>query len=363
MLSMRPGILKIAHIDTGRDYRGGQDLLLSLARGLKRAGHSQLIVCPASSPLARRAATEDQQVMPLAGAVELRRRLRDERFDIVHAHDSKAQTISYRASLGLPVRRVASRQVAFKPRHPMFHRWKYGHTCDAVIANSQAVRQVLIAAGVPESHIEVIAPGIEMPRDLPSPELRAMARQQWGYCSDHFVIGHAGAFTREKGQDLAIEAALLLAPRFPRARMLLAGDGPERSGLAARASDIVQLPGFLDDLDEFYAALDLFIMPSRSEGWGLTALRAMAFGLPVIASNVGGLPELVEHGKSGWLAPPDSSEALAKAIIEAASDPVRLCEFGRNARLRALQFSIERTVEQTERFYLRLLGSPSGLTT
>ncbi len=94
--------------------------------------------------------------------------------------------------------------------------------------------------------------------------------------------------------------------RLPRARMLLAGDGPERPKsrmveLARQASGMVQLPGFIEDLDEFYAALDLYIMPSRSEAWGLTALRAMAFGLPVIASNVGGLPELVEQRKTGWL--------------------------------------------------------------
>ncbi len=325
-------------------------------RGLKLRGHRQLIVCPPDSPLAKRAAAENQEVMPLASVGDVRRRLRNEKFDIVHAHDSKAQTISYRASLGLAVRRVASRQVAFRPRHPMFHRWKYGHTCDGVIANSQAVLQVLLAAGVPDQRIEVIAPGIEMPQNLPSPDMRAIARARWGYSSDHFVIGHAAAFTHEKGQDVAIEAALSLVPKFPCARMLLPGDGPQRSELTAQASGIVQLPGFIENLDEFYAALDLYIMPSRSEGWGLTALRAMAFGLPVVASNVGGLPELVEHEKSGWLVPPESPEALAAAILDAASDPERLCEFGRNARERAAQFSIERTVEQTESLYLRLLA-------
>jgi glycosyltransferase involved in cell wall biosynthesis len=142
--------------------------------------------------------------------------------------------------------------------------------------------------------------------------------------------------------------------------MLLIGDGPERSlpamvDLARQAAGIAQLPGFVDDLDEFYAALDLYIMPSRSEAWGLTALRAMSHGLPVIASDVGGLPEAIKQGKSGWLIPPESPEALASAIVDAASDPARLCEFGRNARDRAAQFSIERTVKRTEQFYLRLL--------
>jgi glycosyltransferase involved in cell wall biosynthesis len=361
--SEAPGILKIAHIDTGKDFRGGQDLLLSLARGLKQRGHRQVIVCPQSSPLAKRATAEDQEVMGLRlGSIRtLRERLRDQRFDIVHAHDGNAQNISFRASLGLPVRRVASRLVAFTPRHPLIHRLKYRFTCHGVIALSQSVRQVLIAAGVPDSHIEVIVPGIEMPQELPGPDVRAAARAHWGFSEREFVIGHAAAFTREKGQDVALQAALLLASRLPRARMLLVGDGPERSRppmveLARVASGIAQLPGFVDDLNQFYAALDLFIMPSRSEAWGLTALRAMAYGLPVIASNVGGLPEAIEHGKSGWLVPPESPEALAEAIVDAASDPARLCEFGRNARERAARFSMERTVERTEQFYLRLLA-------
>lgn len=355
------GILKIAHIDTGRDFRGGQDLLLSLARGLKQRGHRQVIICPPGSPLAKHASSEGLDVMPLGATGALRGRLREEQFDIVHAHDGKAQTLSFRASIGLPIRRIASRLVAFTPRHPLIHRWKYSRTSHGVIALSQSVRQVLIAAGVPDSHIEVIVPGIEMPSELPGADIRAAARARWGFSSDEFVIGHAAAFTHEKGQDVALQAALLLAPSLPRARMLLAGDGPERTNpeiaeLARQTSAIAQLPGFVDDLNQFYAALDLYIMPSRSEAWGLTALRAMAYGLPVIASNVGGLPEAIEHEKSGWLVPPESPEALAAAILDAASHPARLCQFGRNARERAAQFSIQRTVEKTEQFYLRLLA-------
>ena len=355
-------ILKIAHIDTGKDFRGGQDLLLSLGRGLKQRGHSQTVVCREGSLLAKRAMDGGLQTIPLGTIGELRRYLREGRFEIVHAHDGRAQTISFRASMGLPVIRVASRQVAFTPRHPLIHRWKYSLTCHGVTANSQFVRQVLMDAGVPETHIEVILPGIEIPKNLPDSAMRSQARARWGFTGDEFVIGHAAAFTREKGQDVALRAALQLASKLPRARMLLAGEGPDRSEpamieLARQASSIVQLPGFIEDLDEFYAALDLYIMPSRSEGWGLTALRAMAFGLPVIASKVGGLAEVVEHGKSGWLVAPESSEELAGSIVDAASDPARLAVFGRDARRRAEQFSIDETVQRTERLYMRLLAA------
>jgi glycosyltransferase involved in cell wall biosynthesis len=354
-------IFKIAHIDTGRDFRGGQQVLLSLARGLRVRGYSQLIVCWADSALAKRAATEDFELTRLGpGAItRLRRRLSSERFDVVHAHDARAQNISFLASAGLPPRRVASRQVAFPPRYPLIHRWKYTSTCHGIIANSESVRRVLIAGGIPAATIEVIPPGIQLSAELPTAALRAQARARWGFSDDDFVIGHAGAFTREKGQDTALEAARLLAPRLPNARMLLVGEGPERRN---QTEGIAILPGFLDDLSEFYAALDVFIMPSRSEGWGLTALEAMANGLAVIASDVDGLRELVEQNETGWLVPPDSPAALADAIEAAASDSKRLCEYSRNARERAAQFSIERTVELTERFYTRLLTASQTAT-
>jgi len=330
---------------------------LSLARGLRERGHRQLIACPAHSPLAQRASAEGFELARLGagGITSLRRRLSSERFDIVHAHDGRAQNIAVLASAGLPLRRVVSRQVAFSPRHPLIHRLKYAKTCHGIIANSEFVRRVLISSGVSGVDIEVIPPGIELPAELPSADLRARARARWGFAADDFVAGHAGAFTHEKGQDIALEAALLLAPKLPRFRLLLAGDGPERT--LNQTSGVAVLPGFLDDLTDFYAALDLFIMPSRSEGWGLTALRAMANGLAVIATNVGGLPELVENGKTGWLIPPDSPRALADAIDNAASDAARLAIQARNARERAAQFSIDRTVEQTERFYTRLLAA------
>jgi glycosyltransferase involved in cell wall biosynthesis len=95
-------------------------------------------------------------------------------------------------------------------------------------------------------------------------------------------------------------------------------------------------------------------MPSRAEGLGSAALVAMAQGVPVVASRVGGLPEVVEEGETGWLVPPGSPQALADAITHAASDPERLREMGNKARQRALQFSSTLMVELTEALYLRL---------
>ena len=362
--------LRVVHLDAGRTWRGGQEQLLSLARGLARRGHQQHLVCPSGSPLESRARAEGFPVIPLprlrpGDLLGLRRQLRALRAEVVHAHDARAQTLSWLATAGVKVCRVASRLVAFPPRHPAIHRFKYSRTCHGVIALSESVRQVLLAAGVPEVRIEVIPAGIEVPAEPPSPEMRRRARAAWSLAEEDFVAGHVGAFTAEKGQDVALDAAILLSRRLPRFRLVLAGEGPMRTAYSTAAKvrlagDTVRLPGFVADLEEFFATLDLLVMPSRSEAWGLVALHAMVRGLPVVASRVGGLEEIVEDGVTGWLVPPGSPEALADAIEAAAADPERLRRCGVNARARAGLFSAERTAERTEAFYLRCLKRPAG---
>jgi glycosyltransferase involved in cell wall biosynthesis len=224
---------------------------------------------------------------------------------------------------------------------------KYKWTCDGIIAVSEAVRRGLVASGVPASKIEVIHTGIETPRPAPRD------RPKFGASDGDFVIGHLGAFTKEKGQDVAVAAASLLRESFPRARFLLAGEGPLSGEIRKRAPENVHFPGFVADRAAFFAALDLFIMPSRSEAWGLAALEAMSYGVPVIASDVGGLPEIVEPENGGWLIPAGDPTALAETITGVASEPDRLREQGRKASSRARLFSVDQMVEQTEAFYKR----------
>jgi glycosyltransferase involved in cell wall biosynthesis len=325
-------------VDTEQTWRGGQEALLTLARGLRARGYRQTIACPASSILAERAKAAGFPIAKLG--------LRTA--DIVHAHSGRALTMAFWRTLGgafgSNVKRVVTRHVAFRPKNPWLHRLKYKWTCDGIIAVSDAVRRGLIECGVPAAKIEVIHTGVEI-SELPK-------RDRSG---TDFVIGHMGAFTEEKGQDIAIAAAALIHQSLPRAKMVLAGDGPLLGDFRRHAPDNVTFAGFVSDRAAFFAELDLFIMPSRSEAWGLAALEAMAYGVPVIASDVGGLPEIVEAGTGGWLVPAGDPTALARAITVAASDPDRLRAQGERAHERARLFSVDRMVEQTEAFYRRFV--------
>lgn len=255
--------------------------------------------------------------------------------DIVHAHSGQAHNMTVRATLGASITRVVTRHVAFTPRHPLVHRLKYTKTCDGIIAVSAAVRNVLTEAGIPADRIEVIHTGIELPEE-------PARRPHKG-----FAVGHMGAFTREKGQDIAIEAARLL----PDVHFVLAGEGPLLEELRRTAPANVEFPGFVRDLAEFFSRIELFIMPSRSEAWGLATLEAMAWGVPVIVSDIEGLAEIVT-AKCGVLVPPGNAEMLANAI--STIDRVGLDARREAARQRAAEFTVAKMAEETETFYRRL---------
>jgi glycosyltransferase involved in cell wall biosynthesis len=343
--------------------------LLLLARGL--GGHDQFIACPEGSPLAERGRRDGLRMVTFdlsAGWLPALRKLRHEMsrtgFQVLHAHDGRAQTLSALASLNLDARRVATRRVTFMPRgigtKIGLHRLQYGPTCDAIVAVSNYIRELLVRSGIAPAKIAVIHDGIELPAQLPGAAARARARARWGLDSAALVIGHLGAFTPEKGQDVLLEALLRLNARAPDgAQLLLAGEGPERgspsmTALLGKAEGHVRLAGWVEDLASFFAALDLYAMPSRAEGLGSSALLAMAHALPVVASRAGGLPEVVEEGRTGWLVAPDSPDDLTAAIADAGSDRARLRRFGEAARERSAAFSSDIMIRQTESLYLRL---------
>jgi glycosyltransferase involved in cell wall biosynthesis len=203
----------------------------------------------------------------------------------------------------------------------------------------------------------MIPTGVEL-NELPDESWRLEARRAWKLEPGDFAVGHLGAFTQEKGQDIAAQAFGLLEGRMANLRMILAGEGPMRRTLEASLPSNPRLifPGHIEDPSRLLAALDLFIMPSRSEAWGLAALEAMASGLPVIASNTGGLAEMIDAGQTGWLISQGDAHAWADAIREAAADREKLRAMGLLARSRAGRFSVEETARRTEEFYLRILN-------
>ena len=172
----------------------------------------------------------------------------------------------------------------------------------------------------------------------------------------------------EKGHDVLIDAAVEIIERFPDARFEIVGAGPERDALIARAAahgvaHAFTFAGHCEDVPARLADADIFVLPSRSESFPNAILEAMAAGLPIVASGVGGILELIDDGRTGWLVPPGEDEALASRVMHLMADPAESARLGAAARADAeARFSFDRMIAAFESIYLTELARRGVVT-
>jgi glycosyltransferase involved in cell wall biosynthesis len=231
---------------------------------------------------------------------------------------------------------------------------------DRLILNSQALRAEEEAAGFPPERIVVV------PNGVARRETTALDRTALGLPAGPLVLS-IGRLEERKGQGYLIEAWAAVHRREPSARLVLLGDGPTRPELERKArelglQDCVRLGGFQARVAEYLDAGDALVHPSLTEGMPNVVLEAMAAGKPVVATRVGGIPELVADGESGLLVAPRDPAALADALIRLIREPGLAAELGRNARCRARErFSVGAMVEATEAVYRSLLETRAAV--
>lgn len=239
---------------------------------------------------------------------------------------------------------------------------------DHVLVNATAVRDVLVAQGYDAAHISVIPNGIDMARFQDCTRARAL-RVELGLPQDAPVVAVFSRLNRLKGIEYFLEAAAALIQRFPAVRFLIVGDSISqtyRDELEARAAALglggrVTFTGFRSDVPELLSEVCVSVLPSLSEGLSNVVLEAMAAGVPIVATRVGGTPEMVEDGVTGVLVPVRDSGALAHAIAELLADPARRSAMGAAAQREVKErFSLQATVKSTELLYERLLQATRG---
>lgn len=249
------------------------------------------------------------------------------------------------ALASIPVRLGSRRGFVEPPGLQRVQRAAYG-AAHRVVANSQAAADRLRTEGVADEKIIVIPNGID-PAVFPPRRYSAHPRR----------IAVVACLREEKRIDVLIAAAPRILTRYPDAEIVIAGDGTCRDALVAQArelgvSDRVTFLGHRDDVPEVLAGADIFVLPSRSEAFPNSIMEAMASGLPVVASAVGGIPELVVDGRTGRLVPPGKPEALADALLGLLGHPERAADYGRASR-QAIErtYSYDRMVAQFEELY------------
>ena len=347
---------------TGNAIVGGMEsAVLRLAENLPARSFRLTALCPFESAFTAALRRRDVavHVAPISEtlrwhAVQFAAQLVRERdIDVVHTHMPAAHAIGALAARITRTPILATiHAMHLSMRDLEVHRLARTHLCVV----SEAARAHALSVGVDPAHLAMIRNGVDGKRFTP--------REMYTRDGDA-VVGYVGRLSPEKNPALFLKTAALVLARLPRTRFVVIGDGPLRGELEAlavrlRIRHAVAFEGECDDMPACYRGLDMLLLTSWHEGTPLAVLEAMACGLPVVATDVGGVAEIVVSGATGWLAAPDDDAALAERTITLLQSRVVMRGFGEAARTRALTtFSLDEQVRRTGAL-LRALAQADG---
>ncbi len=392
--------MKIVRVIARLNVGGPARHVVLLDRGLRARGHETLLVhgtvgddeaslehlaVEAGVPT-RRIADLGRRVSPLSDAralVRLVRTIFREQPDVVHTHTAKAGTLGRIAAAAFNATRGRGRRLVvvhtfhghvlegyFSPAVNRFVRAAerlLARTTDRIVTISPSQRDEIVGRfGVGRPGATVVVPlGLDLQGLVDGAGARSL-RAELGIDEHSVVFGFLGRLVPIKDVPTLVLAFSRLLETIPDAWLLIAGDGPVRPGLealiAARVpGGRVRLLGWREDLVDLYATLDVCVLSSRNEGTPVAIIEAMAAGRPVIATRVGGVPDVVDDGETGLLVAPGDAEGLAAAMARLAADPAARCRMGGLGRQRAAAaFGHERLVDDIERLYAGALADKRG---
>ncbi|TML83491.1 MAG: glycosyltransferase family 4 protein [Actinobacteria bacterium] len=377
-LNMGGPALHVAYLSEGLRERGYDTTLV--AGTLARGEDSMSFVAEELGVRVERVPELSREISPLRdlrAILRLAQLIRRERPKILHTHTAKAGAVGRIAALAAgharppiivhtfhghvlrgyfdPVRAYGFR---------LLERWLATKTT-TLIAVSPQVRDDLVHLGVaPREKFTVIRLGIELDERISAPDgARAETRRLLGVPQDAFVVGWIGRMTGVKNTDQVLAALKLLRDRGVDAYLCMVGDGPDRERLERRAHDLGVVKrclflGYQEEVARFYAAFDGMILTSVNEGTPVSAIESLAAGRPVVATRVGGVPDVVDDGEDGFLVDPGSTEQLADRLEELARNPELREQMGERGRARVpSRYAVTRLVEDMDRLYKSLLAA------
>ncbi len=363
-------LLLSTHLNTG----GISSYLCTLSRGLVKKGHRVWIATSGGNLVeSLRASGVEHITLNIRTKSELDWRIyfsllplnqmiQENKIDLIHTQTRITQVMAACLSKATGKPFVSTCHGFFKNRwsRRIFPCWG-----QKVIAISEAVSEHLRKDfKVDPKRIVLIRNGIDLENfPMVSVQMKEMKRRAFGL-EDEPVVGIIARLSLVKGHDVLIEAMKKVVAEFPKAKLLVVGEGSLGKKLKEMVEDFelslnVRFYPIVNQSSDMLSLFDVFVMPSRQEGLGLSVMEAQAAGLPVVASKVGGLPSLIEDGRTGLLVPPENANLLAEAILLLLRNRPKAKEMGERARsFIQKEFSAERMVEETVRVYTTILAAP-----
>ncbi len=345
--------------------------MLGLTTALHHHGHQSVVASDPRGVLWSRLGEQGLPRVPLRirnhldllAGFQLRRLVRTSGYHIVHFHTARAHALSPWLR-GLPVKRVVTRRMDYPIARGRMTRLLYEQSVDMVVAISQGVETALLAGGVPRTRIRRIPSGVETARFVSNEQARQQLRAALGLAPHDILVLTVGALTERKGHSTLFSAASMLQERGVRLRYVVCGEGSLRVSLEEQAralglQEALHFSGFVSHVPDYLSAADIFVHVPLWEGLGVAVIEALAAALPVVASRVGGIPELVDDAVTGLLVPPQDAAALAVAIERLVHEPQWARTLGTKGQAFArAQFDVSVMAQANESLYHELLRRP-----
>lgn len=367
--------MKVIHLISGGDTGGAKTHVHSLLQNLSR-GMDITLVCFRDGPFAREAAELGIETRVCSGGFfsalrEVRRMIAEEGFELVHTHGSRANLAGaiLRSTCGRPVVSTIHSDYRLDYMGRPLAAATYGvlnvlalRRIKYHVGVSDAMRDLLISRRFPRETTFAIYNGLDFSREPKRHDRAAFcARVRANVAPGDIVVGAAARLDPVKDLATLVRGFAAAREGHPELKLIIAGEGPERPALEALAEELgvrgaVTLAGWLDDMEEFYSALDINTLSSLSETFPYALTEGAAYRLPTVASAVGGIPRLIEDGKTGFLFAPGDWEKLGARLAQLASDPGLRERLGAAVHERAArEFSVEATCREQRAVYEEIL--------
>lgn len=358
---------------------GVEQIRLTLVRGLPKENFNHKIICTwKGGAVSDSLEAEGVELIPIGGFKhplewqkhkEVLRIIKDYKPHIIHGAIFEGMSMAAIGGFLGKVPIVILEETSFpstRSKKAIFLQRQYIKSSDVIIGIAPTVVKYLKnVVKVPDSKLRLINNGVTIPREANPVELEEL-RGKLGIEKGDLVIGSSGRFYNEVKRFTDILQTIYLIGD-PKVKFLLLGQGEDEKLIIQKAKDLrienqLIMPGFRSDTAPYYQLMDVFCIVSSHEGFGLVAAEAMMHGLPVIATKVGGLQDIVADGETGYLVPPNSPKSIAEKIVLLIQSKELRNEFGKKGRQRALRnFSADRYCKEVESLYLELIEK-KGLT-
>ncbi len=363
--------MKIMHISSALTWRGGEQQIAYLIEGLKAAGVDSLVFCASGSEMKKYCAQNDipfstyikKGGVSFSAARALANAAKSNLVDLIHMHDAHAHTYAVMAATFFACKQkmVLSRRVDFPIKSSFLTQWKYNHSSiKKIICVSKFIENLVRSAIKNPNEVTTVHSGIDPGKF--SLQKTGKLRDLLNIKSDVFLIGNIAALAPHKDHFTFVDACEIVLKNQPTFQfVVIGGDGGTRKEIERYIQEknlqkSIHLLGFRNDVPKLIKDFDLFLFSSKTEGLGTSVIDAMAAGIPIVTTNAGGIPEIIDHLENGWLANVGQAKDLAEGVLFAKGQPEATKNWIASGKQKLALFDKRTVASKTANIYKEILA-------